>query len=531
MSNNNLNYSRNFSDLNIPTPTSIPSPIILNKNEEYISKNNSQGMSIKSINHDTIPFSNYPKMHIDTSVSPTVTYEPPPAPAKTPSPTRNVIESSNLSIPITTIAPPKLPVNVRSPPKNINRSNVLRSPLKEPSMVLSPTNGNLKFISNDSLDKSLKSPIKSPPKYKTMIPISTNDKVSTPRIKIREEIYKRTPPKIESLAIQHFPQVPQIKIEPIGEIRGRSPTTIQNPTISNANIANSNVTNQNRSWFESIPSNVPVFPQKPNYSMMSIEETAHMKSIFVGKFQTLITSFPQWNIQIPDENASLDYWHDVYEGRVKQIVISMNKNTHRSYLVFFFFITQIICMKLGIKNMEKYAIKQCKMLNQYDQVLVELGEKYYLQGPSNVSAEYRLITTIALNACIFLGLNFLASWVGNEALAEPIQEVITTLLANNDFTTQVPQKDENGLSAIPTAASGSDLAGTLGGLLSGGGGLEGLGKLASTFLGGNKNSANGSGFNLQSFITNMTAAFGQNNSPSTDSKATPVRKVVFTEDD
>lgn len=521
--NRNNADPRNLTGYNIPTPSSVPSPndALRSTSPGDIIRSNTQGMNIKPMNYEQLPFSAYPNLHIDTSVSPSNKIEAPPAPGKTPSPHHKIIEGPQLSLPTmhtSIIPPPKLPTtNLRSPPKsNPNRvGSILRSPPKAPP-VISPSS--MRPIQNENNTKLISSPMKSPPKYRTMIPISTPtvNESSTPRIKIREDIYKKTPPKVETLAIPHMPQIPHIKIQPIGEIRGRSPIKIQPPT---APITTTQPVQ--RGWFESIAPVAPVFPQRPNYSMMTREEETNMRSVFSVKFGMLRTSFPQWGVQIPEEASSLDHWHDVYEGYVKQIVVSMNKNTWKSWLVIFFFATQAFCSKFfGIK-MDGYAMKQCKILNQYDQLLVQLGEKYYLQGPSNWPVELSIITTAVMHTGVFLAIKFIAGYVGGDAAAEPIHEVISGLLSNVDLSTQVPQRDEHGLTAIPQPAQ-VDLASTLTNAL----GSGNLNQIANSFLG-----SNGGGFNVQSFLTNIMAAVGTSNSPQADPTVVPVRHVVFTEDD
>lgn len=523
--NNIYSDSRSLNGLNIPTPSSVPSSndVIRSSSPGDIIRSNNQGINIKPLNYEQLPFSAYPNLHIDTSVSPTTKMETPPAPGKTPSPhNKNIIvEGTQLSIPTihtSIIPPPKLPTtNLKSPPRSKPiTGSILRSPSKAPP-IISPSM--IKPVHSD-ISRSISSPLKSPPKYRTMIPISTptgnnvSDNFTTPRIRIREDIYKKTPPKVDNLAIPHVPQIPHIKIQPIGEIRGRSPAKSQQIIAPPVTIQP-----QQRSWFDSIQNNVPVFPQRPNYNMMTHEESSNMRTIFSTRFSLLRTSFPQWGVQIPEESSSLDHWHDVYEGYVKQIVISMNKNTWKVYLVIFFFATQACCSKFFNIKMDGYALKQCVILNQYDQLLVQLGEKYYLQGPSNWPVELSILSTACLHTAMFLAIKFIASYAGGEAAAESIHSVITQLLSGADLNTQVPQRDEHGLPSVPQPNTTGDIASS-------------LGQLANNFLGnGSTSGAGGGGFNIQSFLTNIMAATGSSNSPQADPRVAPVRNVVFAEDD
>jgi hypothetical protein len=52
--------------------------------------------------------------------------------------------------------------------------------------------------------------------------------------------------------------------------------------------------------------------------------------------------------------------------------------------------------------MTGFAEQQILSMNQYEQILVEIGEKSYFKAPSQLPAELKLVLLIGFNAVLFL---------------------------------------------------------------------------------------------------------------------------------
>jgi hypothetical protein len=313
----------------------------------------------------------------------------------------------------------------------------------------------------------------SPPELKKGIQVERVNwnKTPSPKMSIR------SPPKnnndisisvpITNVTTTTLPNIPDVKFKPIQVLVSESPraapSNIQNISIPK-NIANNNI---------------PVKQEKPNYNFMNDDEQRKWRQIFISKYMTIKQSYPNWNIPVPEESWSLDYTHDLYESLVKQIVISMNCNQYRAYLVIMFLGIEIFCIKVLGLDMSGYTLAQVESMNRYDQLLAELGEKYYIQGPSSWPLEARLIIVAGVNAIFFLVVKYLCKWAGNDSFAPAIQSILNQLLGGGNVPTQ--NIDEAGLPSLPqnnipkanTNSGGFDigsLLGTLGNLANGNGG-------------------------------------------------------------
>ena len=198
------------------------------------------------------------------------------------------------------------------------------------------------------------------------------------------------------------------------------------------------------------PAAMPIRPARPDYANMSAAQQADMRIIFRSKFHTLRENFPGWSIIDPPASFSLDQIHDMYEGYVKQIVVSLNCNQWKVYLIIMFLAIEVFCIRILGLDARGFTMAQLRIMTRYDQVLVELGEKYYVQGPSSWPVEARILMMAGFNGIIFIAVKYLSKWVGGDAMAGPLQEVITNFLGGgNLFTTSTTSRDQFGIPIPP----------------------------------------------------------------------------------
>jgi hypothetical protein len=299
-------------------------------------------------------------------------------------------------------------------------------------------------------------------------------------------------------------EVPQLNVRPVGIVG--TATTQRPPEAAPEATPPPAVTGYNPNVQQAAPT-----APRPNYSAMSEDQQADMRNMFRAKFGTLRASFTEWNIQDPSDTMSLDKIHDSYEGYVKQIMVSLNSSQWKVYLVIFFLAIEVFGIKvLGI-NFKGYTKSQVKLLSRYDRLLVELGEKYYVQGASQWSTETRFIMMAGFNAVIFCVVKYLSKWLGGDAMAETIQGFVDQMMGGGSmFTSSGPQKDENGLTIVPSesvkqqaASQGNDSTGGLASLLGGGDGGGIASMLGSLMGGGGGESASGGGMDMSSMIANV----------------------------
>lgn len=291
-----------------------------------------------------------------------------------------------------------------------------------------------------------------------------------------------------------LPQVPMVDVRPIGSIHPASPTAAEMlPSQAQYGI---NVPGG--------PGTVPVRPLRPNYIAMTAAQQEDMHTTFRTKFGILRQSFPQWNIVDPPVSATLDQKHDIYEGHVRQIIVSLNCNQWKVYLVIMFLAIEVFCIKVLGLDARGFTMSQVKIMNRYDQVLVELGEKYYVQGPSNWPVEARIIMMAAFNGIIFIAVKYLSKWLGGDSMSGHIQGVVDGFLGGGNLFGPQVQRDQLGIAVPPgvaaTAAPGA-AAPTAGG----------IGDILGQIMGGAGGA--GGGFDLTSIIAQVGTALTGNMQP------------------
>ena len=253
-------------------------------------------------------------------------------------------------------------------------------------------------------------------------------------------------------------------------------------------------------------------PARPNYNSMSASQQADKRNMFKFKFGTLRMNYPNWNIQDPSDDTSLDQIHDLYENYVKQIMISLNSSDWRKYLVGLFLGMEIIGIKIFKLDIAGYTMAQLKSINNYDRLLIEIGEKYYFQSESNWPIEAKFMFVAIKSFLMFCGFKFLSKYVGGAEMFEFIQSLFDGANNVNFDKSPAKQLDEVGIPIPVTKPDGGGLMNMLG-----------------SFMGG-QDGGNGGG--VTELIAKIGNAFTQNlasnNQPA--EPAQPVRRRVIFSD-
>lgn len=241
-----------------------------------------------------------------------------------------------------------------------------------------------------------------------------------------------------------------------------------------------------------------MFGGRPDYSKLTPDQIEYMRSEFRIKFGILRSSYPQWNVIDLSPTLTLDQIHDLYEYYIRQIIVSKETGQYKVYLLIFFMFVEVVGVKLLKLNMSGYTMSQLKIMNRYDSLLAELGEKWLVSSGSDWPVEARLLMMAVFNAVIFLAVRYLCSWMGVDGLGDTIQGFIDNMLngpGNNQLPSMPgepmrPQMHTSAPTVEPSSGNPLDgLAGAFSGLFGGnksggdlGGGLtEGIAKLGTMF--------------------------------------------------
>jgi hypothetical protein len=193
---------------------------------------------------------------------------------------------------------------------------------------------------------------------------------------------------------------------------------------------------------------------RPKYALMSPEQQSEMHMQFRVKFGILRSSNTDMVIIDPPESSTLDQKHDMYEAYIKQIIIKMNCTQWKVYLVISFLVIEVFVIKVLGLNASGYTKSQLRIINRYDQLLAELGEKYYVAGTSSWPVEARLAGLALMNAVVFIGVKYLAGYLG-EGMAETVQDGLDNLLMGGISSNTVTQ-DQYGIPVPPNVSGGTN---------------------------------------------------------------------------
>lgn len=180
---------------------------------------------------------------------------------------------------------------------------------------------------------------------------------------------------------------------------------------------------------------------KPDYANITNSQEAYLRQEFRMKFGILRANYPQWNVIEPNESLTVQQIHDLYNHYIHEIMVSRETGQYKVYMVVFLMVIEVIGVKFLKLNMSGYTMSQLKIMNRYDTLFTELGEKWLVGGGvSNWPVEARIMMMMMFNAVIFLVVRYLCSWLGVEGLADTLQNWIDGMLNGPTFANSaIPQ--------------------------------------------------------------------------------------------
>ena len=139
------------------------------------------------------------------------------------------------------------------------------------------------------------------------------------------------------------------------------------------------------------------------------------RELYMWKFQILRMQWKGHKIPEFGEFAAVDEMKRVYDATVREISLTASVDRYKKYLFYLFMGLEYAATQWMGFNIEGFTAQQLLMMNDYEVLLVELGEKSYLSLNSNWPVEVRLLFMVVVNAAVFFVGKMVAEKSGSTA--------------------------------------------------------------------------------------------------------------------
>ena len=122
---------------------------------------------------------------------------------------------------------------------------------------------------------------------------------------------------------------------------------------------------------------------------------------YIWRFRILKKQYKSRDIPSFNEHDDLPLMKTTYERTVREIHLENNVDTYRTYLVGGFMVTEFVCTQWMNVDLSGFTSQQMLIMDKYDRLLIELGERSYNRWGADFPVEIRLIGFILLQAGLF----------------------------------------------------------------------------------------------------------------------------------
>jgi hypothetical protein len=144
------------------------------------------------------------------------------------------------------------------------------------------------------------------------------------------------------------------------------------------------------------------------------EQKATRKSDLLYKFKRLKQLYKNATIPEFNEFTDLETLEREFANIEKYLAIDSNVENYKRYLTMGFGVVEFLVSRfLKLPEINGFTAQQMVNMNQYEQILFEIGEKHKPKPGKGLPPELKLIGIMIFNAAIFVGMKILMNGGGN----------------------------------------------------------------------------------------------------------------------
>jgi hypothetical protein len=139
-----------------------------------------------------------------------------------------------------------------------------------------------------------------------------------------------------------------------------------------------------------------------NQVNMNEKENEDRKRELLFKFDLLKKSYPSSKVSDFTIHSDLDTMEKSYQDSVRRLSLNDKVENYKTYLIGGFMLVEFVFGNFLGFDMQGFTQQQIISMNQYEKLLIELGEKSYVPSGKKWPVELRLLFMIIMNAAFWI---------------------------------------------------------------------------------------------------------------------------------